>query len=436
MKEETMILRTLTLSLVALALHTPVWAGPTLTVNANRELEITAQDGTPVARLITGSIGKQITADNQVFKVSYGKDLRGRTNIIVYPDPEKPQALDLTILGQSVKISSDAVLTVIDDGSGSLSQFQSGMVGTVTVAGQPLTAGASAKAAQGAITPVAANEKVFPDPPKPTSSSPGSAADEPVVETATYAGAKVRMVEGDVLFAPPGRDVLEMVKTASDIPRLQAEQTLVSGSSIQTGPNGKAMISPFPGAVIAVQPNSKLTLEDLRYEKSNGDYDRKVILNLKEGGVISTLKGIKPQNLDYQVKTPLAVAAARGTVYGVWGDPAKTLVIVSESLSEVTVQGDSPFTIKVLEGNKLLITRDGAPQTFTATAEELRAFNDLVNSIRDLLSSNDISATGESIGQSGGTSPELEEAIRNLQRVFQPRLNDFFMTPITSPANL
>jgi len=421
-------------SFAALALH--AWAVPVLTVNENKELVINSQSGSEVAKLITGSIGKQITADNQMFKVSYGKDLRGRTNIIIYPDPEKPQALEMTVLGQNVKISSDAVLTVIDDGSGALSQFQAGMVGTVTVAGQPLAGGTSAKVAQGQVSQVPANEKVFPDPPKPVEpAAPG----EPEVQTASYEGLKVRTVEGEVMWAPPGKDVLEMVKTASDMPLLRVDQTLANGTSIQTGPNGKAMISPFPGCVIAIQPNTTLIIEDAQYKKSNGDYTRKTHLNLKEGGVISTVKGVKPESLDYQVKTPLAVAAIRGSIQGVWADSNKVLVIAAESTSYIKVLGPPAFEVEVKEGNKILITKDGAPQTFQATDEEINAFNELLASIRSLLAAADIKGDGDKIGQGPVDEDALKEKVKELKetlRELDPRLNNDPMTPIISPMPL
>jgi hypothetical protein len=422
----------------ALALTLQSWAAPSLTVNDAKELVITAPDGAETTRLTTGSIGKQITSGNQVFKVSYGKDLRGRTNIIIYPDPEKPQSLDLNILGQAVKISSDAVLTVIDDGTGALSQFQAGMVGTVTVSGQPLTAGSSAKVAQGQVSTVAPNEQVFPEPPKPAApAAPGEG--EPEVQTTSYDGLKVRTVEGDVMWAPPGKDVLEMVKTATNMPRLQVDQTLTSGSSIQTGPNGKAMISPFPGCVIAVQPNTTIILEDAQYKKANGDYSRKMHLNLKEGGVISTVKGIKPEYLDYQVKTPLAVAAIRGSVQGVWGDNNKVLIIAAESNTYVSINGPPVVTMTLKEGNKLLITRDGVPQEFNATPEEITAFKTLVESIKALLAASDITAEGDQIGggpRGNGNLPDVVQTIRERLRQTNPRLNDIFMTPIVSPQTL
>lgn len=407
------------------------WSAPALNVNDRKELVITSTEGSVITTLVTGSIGKQITADNQLFKVSYGKDLRGRTNIIIYPDPEKPQSLDLVIMGQPVQISSDAVLTVIDDGTGSLSQFQAGVVGRVTVAGQPLASGGSVRVAQGTVSPVGANETVFPEPkpaPQPATEAPGA----PVVQTANYEGPMAQVVEGEVLFAPPGKDIVEMIKTSSDMPRVQAEQRLPAGSTIQTGPDGKAMISPFPGCVIAVQPNTKIVLEHAEYKKANGDYDRKMHINLKEGGVISVIKGINPDNLDYQVKSPLGVAAARGTIFGSWGDITKLLIIANESTVSVTY-GNPPVNVSLAAGNKILITAGGGPaQTFEATPEEAAAFRSLVNSIQSmrLLAAN-INASGEQIGGGGGTNG-LTEDIRQLRenlRQKNPRLNDFLMTP-------
>lgn len=416
-------------SILVLAL--PVWAGPALTVNASKELVITSQSGTEVARLNTGTIGKQITADNQTFKVSYGKDLRGRINIILYPDPEKPQALEMIVLGQEVKISSDAVLTVIDDDSGSLSQFQAGIVGTVTVSGQPIASGNSVKVAQGVVTPVLANEKIFPDPPE---SAATSVSDEPSAQTATYEGLKVRSVEGEVVWAPPGNDVLGMVKTATNMPRLQVNQTLAKGTSIQTGPTGKAMISPFPGCVIAIQPNTTIVIEDAQYKKSSSDYIRKTHLNLKEGGVISTVKGVKPNTLDYQVKTPLAVASILGSVQGVWTDQNKTLVIAAENTSYVEVLGPPPFKTEIKEGRKMLISGDSAPQTFEASREELDAFNKLVDSIGVMLAASDIRADGDTIGNAPMDADGIKEGVNMLVEILREHDTRLIpMTPFLSP---
>jgi hypothetical protein len=441
------------------ALH----AVPQIKVTEARELEVTAEDGVN-AKLPTGTIGRQISADKQIFKISYGKDLRGRTNIIIYPDPEKPQALELKVLDQTVKMSSDAVLTVISDGNASTTQFQSGMIGTVTVGTEQLTGGASAKLAQGSLTTVAANTPVFaPEPAKPksTTTAPGKDQDSNKQtidgEVAVYEGPKVRAVEGDVMIAPPGKDILEMVKTSSSMPRLANDQRIAPGSTIQTGPQGKAIVSPFPGCVVAIQPNSKVSFEQVAYVnkdygtdlkmskaaaagaggmefyKTNHNYERKVHLNLMEGGVISTIKGIKPETLDYQVKTPLAVAAARGTVFGVFGDPLKTLAIVQSGIVEVKTP-DGTFQISVKQGGKILITKDGgAPMEFQATPEELAAFNALVDSFNSFISTVDILATGDLIA-TALLDDDLQDAIRDFRQQFEPRMNNFYMTPITSPS--
>lgn len=466
----------------------PLFALPQIKVTDSKELEITSDDGTS-AKLPTGTIGRQINADKQIFKVSYGKDLRGRTNIIIYPDPEKPQALEFKALGQNVKLSNDAVLTIISEDATSTAQFQSGMVGTVTVGDQQLTGGASAKLADGSVSTVAANVPVFaPEPPPKKNSVAASkeagaerrevapsgedigiykggrisagemearSKDDP--EMAKYEGPKVRAIEGDVMIAAPGKDIMDLVKSGGALPRLQESQRIAPGSTIQTGPQGKAIISPFPGCIIAVQPNSKISFEEVDYVNkdqwtdkkvnpaafSNGStfdyvqtkhtYERKVHLNLMEGGVLSTIKGIKPETLDYQVKTPLAVAAARGTVFGVFGDSVKTLAIVSQGVVEIkTVNGT--YAIRLAPGNKVLITKDGgAPVEFQATPEELQAFADLLDSVGNFMSNYDILATGDLIA-AAMADDDLQESIRNFRETFQPRLNNFFMTPITSPG--
>jgi hypothetical protein len=309
------------------------------------------------------------------------------------------------------------------------------MVGTVTVSGQPLSAGSSAKVAQGQVSTVLPNEQVFQEPPKPAApTAPGQ--DKSEVQTTSYGGLKVRSVEGEVMWAPPGKDVIEMVKTSTNIPSLQAEQTLTSGSSIQTGPNGKAMLSPFPGCVIAVQPNTTIVFEDAQYKKVNGDYSHKMHLNLKQGGVISTVKDIKPQTLDYRVNTPLAVAAIRGSVQDVRCDENKTLVVAAESNSYVTIKGPPEVSVTVKEEKKILVTRDGVPQEFDATPEEIAAYKQLVASLQSLLAASDITAEGDQIGAGTQGNDNLQEPVyitRERLREISPRMNDIYMTPILSP---
>lgn len=442
----------------------PLFALPQIKVTDSKELEITSDDGTS-AKLPTGTIGRQINADKQIFKVSYGKDLRGRTNIIIYPDPEKPQALEFKALGQNVKLSNDAVLTIISEDATATAQFQSGMVGTVTVGDQQLTGGASAKLADGSVSTVAANVPVFPPEPPPVKKQ-ASVTNEPGKEEnggqsegeiASYEGPKVRAIEGDVMIAAPGKDVLDLVKSGGALPRLANNQRITPGSTIQTGPQGKAIISPFPGCIIAIQPNSKVCLEDAAYVnkdqwtekkispaaipngsgydfvKTNHNYERKMHINLMEGGVLSTIKGIKPETLDYKVKTPLAVAAARGTVFGVFGDAVKTLVIVSEGVVEIKTPNGT-YTLSLKSGNKVLITKDGgAPIEFQATPEELQAFADLLDSVANFMSNYDILATGDLIA-AAMADDRLQDSIRTFRQTFQPRMNNFFMTPITSPG--
>ncbi|MDX6767136.1 MAG: FecR family protein [Candidatus Methylacidiphilales bacterium] len=479
-----MIPRTRLFILLLAFLNLPVcglFAVPELKVTETKELEITAADGTS-AKLPAGTIGRQINADKQIFKVSYGKDLRGRTNIIIYPDPEKPQSLELKVLDQNVKLTEDAVLTVISEGAAATTQFQSGMIGTVTVGTEQLTAGASAKLAQGSLSTVAANTPVFPPAPAAkssvsdpvTGSDKNEAASQEIPrsgDTAVYEGPKVRAIEGDVMIAPPGQDIMNIVKTATSMPRLQESQRIKPGSTVQTGPQGKAVVSPFPGCIIAIQPNSKVVFEDVQYinadygtdvdmepaayakegygskiqstpaaagqedklvfVKSRHNYKRKVQLNLIEGGVLSTIKGIPKESLDYQVKTPLAVAAARGTSFGVFGDPSKALIIVSDGVVQV-ITPDGTYKLSVTPGNKVLITKDGAPpMPFSASPEEVQAFLDFNESVKDM-DINDILADLDLFSREP-FGKDLRNAIDDFRKKFVPRLNNFFMTDIFSP---
>jgi hypothetical protein len=123
----------------------------------------------------------------------------------------------------------------------------------------------------------------------------------------------------------------------------------------------------------------------------------------------------------------------------VWGDNNKVLIIAAESNTYVSINGPPVVTMTLKEGNKLLITRDGVPQEFNATPEEITAFKTLVESIKALLAASDITAEGDQIGggpRGNGNLPDVVQTIRERLRQTNPRLNDIFMTPIVSPQTL
>jgi hypothetical protein len=441
-----------------LALSVSLEANTQLRVNAAGDLEIINGQGELVKILSNGSISQSIKSDNQAFKVSYGKDLKGRFTTIVYPEPEKPQSIALTIFNQSVDISSDAVLTVVAEKDLSTATLQSGVLGKIRVAGNELSSGNRVQVQNGSIVTAVAAQEVYPSSTKtkvvqkseatlsPISNEPSVVTSSPafvIPEPSTpktlqppsdYAGGKVRKVEGDVVIAPKGQDVVDVIRKSAVPPRLEVSQTVAPGSTIQTGPTGKAYVSPFPGAVLMIEPNSTVSFEELAWKKKNGQVERKLNAYVKEGSVISAIKGIDPKELDYRVKTPHGVAAARGTVYIVRSSNSRTQIVVSEGKVVVeTAQGN--YVISVESGNKITLPIEGpsADKPSPADGSDITAAEALLAAVQSYLGINDFGSSLPGDGGTTGSTPNIDDLVNALESSFKPRTSQGDMTPILSP---
>ena len=431
-------------------------AATQLRINAAGDLEILDSKGLLVKSLSNGSISQSVKSDNQAFKVSYGKDLKGRFTTIVYPDPEKPQTISLNVFKQDVIISSDAVLTVVAEKDLNTARLQSGVLGKISVAGTDLGAGNSVNIQNGAVV---ANTPPAPQPASkitPTQTqtaqtqksnpaavtiaeapqqAPATAEDAGDYAPENYDGAHTRKIEGDVMIAPKGQTVVDAIKNSPTTPRLDLNQPITPGSTIQTGPDGKAYIAPFPGAILMLEPNTTVEFEELEWKKSNGKVERKMTAFVKQGSVISAIKGIKPEDLDYKVKTPHGVAAARGTVYITRNNGSSTTVVVSQGRVQV-VTAKGTFTIGVDAGNKVTFTAGDAnsPTYSTANIDDIRQAERLLAAVQEFIGLDTWrSGTGNGDDRRRAASPALDALIGAFQSTFEPDLTPAPMTPTTSP---
>lgn len=427
-------------------------AATQLRINAAGDLEILDSKGLLVKSLSNGSISQSVKSDNQAFKVSYGKDLKGRFTTIVYPDPEKPQTISLNVFKQDVIISSDAVLTVVAEKDLNTARLQSGVLGKISVAGTDLGAGNSVNIQNGAVV---ANTPPAPQPAskitqtaqtqksKPAAvtiaeapqQAPATAEDAGDYAPENYNGAHTRKIEGDVMIAPKGQTVVDAIKNSPTTPRLDLSQPITPGSTIQTGPDGKAYIAPFPGAILMLEPNTTVEFEELEWKKSNGKVERKMTAFVKQGSVISAIKGIKPEELDYKVKTPHGVAAARGTVYITRNNGSSTTVVVSQGTVQV-VTAKGTYTLDVNAGNKITFTAGGpdGPTDRKANANEISAAEALLAAVQEFISLDTWrSGTGSGDDTRPAASPALDALIGAFQSTFEPDLTPAPMTPTTSP---
>ncbi len=460
----------LTLAVYSTVLFHPASAA-SLNINETGQLSIRSNDGQPVSTLASGSVSEAVQADNQAFKVSFGKDLNGNSTLIVYPNPENPQSLDLTIYGKPVQMTQDAVLTVTGGVNSPQATFQSGVLGTITIDGNDLPAGGTyalngAPVVSAPTTPTPTvttpsrtpkptssasapsyntNEELFEAPANPSPTPSSSSASSPssgnsqsegqnmrglapagdrfgissnrqrvnsldgnqvptgggdsfklgggTAQTGSNGqpvqGLLVREVEGDVMYSTSGADPMEMLRNGVQAPRLKPGDVIPAGAQIRTGPNSKVIATPFPGVAIQIQQNSSFGVPVSSLIQQNGNQKRQFEGYLTKGGVLSAIKGIPPQDIDFKIRTPQGVAAARGTVYGVYTMGNRTLVVSEEGTITVFNPDGSTATINVEAGEKAIITRNEngeyTQEIFDADSEELALLENFLNEVQKYL---------------------------------------------------
>ncbi|MEM6802526.1 MAG: M20/M25/M40 family metallo-hydrolase [Bacteroidota bacterium] len=193
-------------------------------------------------------------------------------------------------------------------------------------------------------------------------------------------GLVVQEVEGTVMMAPPGQDVMDLLRNSSTLPVLKKGDVIPPGATIRTDFNGSATIAQSPGIVMEVMENSMMEIKETAYEVQNGVEKRRFKGRITKGGVLSSIEGLDPADVDYQIQTPGAVAAARGTNFAVFTNGGTTVVVTESGVVEVTTV-DGTFSVAT-QGNKVVVEFDdgsgtSSSQTFNASSEELRVIKNL-----------------------------------------------------------
>ncbi|MEM1441048.1 MAG: FecR domain-containing protein [Verrucomicrobiota bacterium] len=103
------------------------------------------------------------------------------------------------------------------------------------------------------------------------------------------------------------------------------------GTTILTGPESRAVIVITPRSAIRIAENSEVVIENINEEATPSD----VTIDLKEGSLGALLKPNAATELDFKVRTPSGVAAARGTFYSVAVKDGKGYAQVKEGRVEI-----------------------------------------------------------------------------------------------------
>ena len=97
------------------------------------------------------------------------------------------------------------------------------------------------------------------------------------------------------------------------------------------GPGARAVIVMTPKSAIRVAENSQVVIEEI----AEAATPPKVTLDLKDGSLGALLKPGAGAEMDFKIKTPSGIAAARGTYYAVVVENGKGFAQVKEGKVEI-----------------------------------------------------------------------------------------------------
>jgi hypothetical protein len=104
-------------------------------------------------------------------------------------------------------------------------------------------------------------------------------------------------------------------------------EVLVSGDTLRTGDDARAVLTYFEGSTVSIEPNSELTIENA---SSLSDGSTIVVMQQNFGRTWHVVTKLITGNSKYEVKTPASTASVRGTAFQVDSDGERTIVTTTE----------------------------------------------------------------------------------------------------------
>ncbi|MBC8040233.1 MAG: FecR domain-containing protein [Opitutaceae bacterium] len=227
-------------------------------------------------------------------------------------------------------------------------------------------------------------------------------------------------------------------------------ETIIIGTRIITGPDGRVVITPMPGVKSIIAPNTTLVLESVSETRTSvSETTQSAILDLKEGSITSDLEKPEGVTYDYSIRTARGLAGARGTTFTVGINRAGIqTIIVSHgsitlnftdgrtavlSLGQLSVTQAAGDTQDVNSVGELPETDQQAAQTFiettiTTIAEAVSAGIEL-----DTSTLTDALDTAKSLGVT--LPPELQSTVDEVLKTTTTETSPEMTTePGTEPA--
>jgi|GEM_PF-522642 len=170
---------------------------------------------------------------------------------------------------------------------------------------------------------------------------------------------RLSIVVGDVKVAPPGGEA-----AAAEV-----GQMVSVGSVITTGTGARAVLVTTRQSAIRIAEDSEVVVEALQ----DSQVKPKVLLDLKSGSMGALIQPQAQSAMDFRVKTPSGVAAARGTFYAIAVEEGpdgekKGFVQVKDGKVAVTPagaqagKGAQPGTVSKMTGTLTLMPADGGAE--------------------------------------------------------------------------
>ncbi len=144
-------------------------------------------------------------------------------------------------------------------------------------------------------------------------------------------------------------------KLASAWTPLTPKDVIRSGDELRTGDGGRLEVAFRSGNVLAMRPKTELTVL-LTRKFNEGNIFQRIILGA--GKIIARVKDVTGRTSRYEIKTPSAIAAARGTEFRIgWDESEITRAEIAKGRVGVEASG---ITVEVGEGEGTVI-RKGEP---------------------------------------------------------------------------
>jgi len=186
-----------------------------------------------------------------------------------------------------------------------------------------------------------------------------------LLSTAVWANGTLQYVQGQV-----------QVTTAGVTSPIAKGGVAVTGSTVSTGANSRAVLSFPDGEVLTLGSNSALKIQEYSYNKDEPDKDNMVLSFLR--GTLRAfsgqLGGRNPRN--FRMTTPTATVGIRGTIYELAIDGEKLYATVSKG--EIVIS-NAAGNVLVSAGQAGLAASSAAPELISSNLIPAGMFDEVTS---------------------------------------------------------